>query len=358
MAPREAFALPAGIRGGTRHGLCGTCRRPSPRRLASAPVYASIAAGRPAQAPSLLKEVLVRDKMHVDNALEHCLRSDSVRTAKIVDAMRYSLLAGGKRIRPILLLAAYDMFAAKAGEDHDLFVKRRDAAALPAALAVEMIHTMSLIHDDLPDMDNDDFRRGRPTCHKAYGVDIAILAGDALLAYAYEFVARHTSGVDPARVLRVISLLGESVGANGLVGGQVMDLDAEGRDDVTLDDLTWIHTHKTATLLRVSVAAGAILGGANDEDVARVTEFAIKTGLAFQITDDVLDVTASTDVLGKTAGKDIEASKATFPRLLGLERSRNEASKLTTEAKACLAPYGARAGTLLGLADFIISRAN
>jgi geranylgeranyl diphosphate synthase, type II len=334
-----------------------------PRRAAPTAVAARQEArtdAAPPAPPASSKALLVAlaaEKAVVDAALDDCLPAESGNAKRILDAMRYSLLAGGKRLRPILTLAAYDMFASTEG-DADTIARRRTGAAMPAALAVEMIHTMSLIHDDLPAMDNDDFRRGRPTCHKVYGEDVAILAGDALLAYAYEYVASHTVGVDPTRVVQVIGLLAESVGANGLAGGQVMDLDSEGRNDVSLDDLTWIHTHKTATLLRVSVAAGAILGGASDDDVARVSQFAVKTGLAFQIADDVLDMTATTEVLGKTAGKDEAVNKATYPRLMGLEASRAHAARLIREAKECIAPYGDRAVPLLGLADFIINRAN
>lgn len=290
-------------------------------------------------------------KKAVDRELEDCLSAADNRTKKIVESMRYSLLAGGKRIRPILAIAAYQMFA-EGGTSASL------TPVMPTALAVEMIHTMSLIHDDLPSMDNDDFRRGKPTNHTIYGEDIAILAGDAMLSYAFEYVAKHTRDVDPHRVLEVVRLLSNSVGPEGLAGGQVMDLENEGNPEVSLDMLTWIHTHKTAALLRVSCAGGAVIGGANEEDVARVTEFAVKTGLAFQIADDVLDVTQSTEVLGKTAGKDEATNKATYPRLLGLEGSRKQAEKLIQEAKDCLAPYGDRSKTLLALADFIINRNN
>lgn len=305
----------------------------------------------PSSAPKWLLAYLVDNKAVVDRELDDCLSAADTQTAKIVESMRYSLLAGGKRIRPILAIAAYQMFA-DGGANASL------APVLPTALAVEMIHTMSLIHDDLPSMDNDDFRRGKATNHTIYGEDIAILAGDAMLSYAFEFVARHTRDVDPRRVVDVIGLLSNSVGPQGLAGGQVMDLENEGNPDVSLETLTWIHTHKTAALLRVSCAGGAIIGGASEEDVARVSEFAVKTGLAFQIADDVLDVTQSTEVLGKTAGKDEATNKATYPRLLGLEGSRKQAEKLIAEAKECLAPYGERSKTLLALADFIINRNN
>ncbi|CAN8075119.1 unnamed protein product [Agarophyton chilense] len=298
---------------------------------------------------SALREYLVANKLRVDNELEACLQLTDSRTETLVNAMRYSLLAGGKRIRPILAIAAFQMFA---GSTADL------TPVMPAALAVEMIHTMSLIHDDLPSMDNDDFRRGKPTNHKVYGEDIAILAGDALLSYAFEYVARNTRSVDPARVVEVLALLTNSVGPHGLAGGQVMDIKSEGQSDISIDTLTWIHTHKTAALLRVSCACGAILGGASSEDVRRVSEFAVKTGLAFQIADDVLDITQSTEVLGKTAGKDLATEKATYPRLLGLDGSKKQAQTLIQQGKESLAPYGERAHTLFALADFIISRNN
>jgi geranylgeranyl diphosphate synthase, type II len=359
--PAFMTAPPLRLRNAPRHVQLHPLRRPrraSPVAVAARPEARTDAApSAPLASSKSLLKVLAAEKAIVDAALDVCLRPEAGNAKRIIDAMRYSLLAGGKRIRPILTLAAYDLFASKDGDVITL-ARQRECAALPAALAVEMIHTMSLIHDDLPAMDNDDFRRGRPTCHKVFGEDVAILAGDALLAYAYEYVARNTVGVDPARVVQVIGLLAESVGANGLAGGQVMDLDAEGRDDVTLKDLTWIHTHKTATLLRVSVAAGAIMGGASEEDVRRVSDFAVKTGLAFQIADDVLDVTATTEELGKTAGKDEAVNKATYPRLMGLNESRTHAARLISEAKQCLAPYGDRANHLLNLADFIINRAS
>jgi len=310
-------------------------------------MVAELSVSSPAMAPaSDLLAYLAAKKKLVEAELDRSVRPQSKYTDGVCESMRYSLLAGGKRLRPILVLAACDMFGGAA------------EAALPTAVAVEMIHTMSLIHDDLPSMDDDDFRRGKPTNHVVYGEPMAILAGDALLARSFEYVAAETKGVDPARVLRVIALLGECVGAEGLVGGQVMDLECEGRPDVTLEELSWIHTNKTAALLRVSVAAGAILAGAEDDDVERVTEFANKIGLAFQIADDVLDVTQSTEQLGKTAGKDEAVNKATYPRLMGLEESRDAAQRLIREAKDCLAPYGDRSKDLLALADFIISRSN
>lgn len=229
---------------------------------------------------------------------------------------------------------------------------------MPCAVSLEMIHTMSLIHDDLPSMDNDDLRRGKPTNHVLYGEDVAILAGDAMLSTSFEHVARHTKGVAPEKVLDVVIRLGQSVGPVGLAGGQVMDLECEGRPNVSLEDLTWIHTHKTAALLQVACACGAILGGASEEDVKRMERFALDIGLAFQVADDILDVTQSSEMLGKTAGKDEDTDKTTYPKLMGLDGSKEEARRLVDDAKACLEPYGEKAAPLLAIAEYIINREN
>ena len=267
------------------------------------------------------------------------------------DSMRYSLLAGGKRLRPVLALAACELVG---GTNED---------AMALACAVEMIHTMSLMHDDLPAMDNDDFRRGKPTNHVVYGEDIAILAGDALLAYAFEYIARATPAtVDPRRVVRVIADVARCVGACGLVGGQVVDLESEGKKfgDVDIATLEYIHVHKTAALLEASVVGGANLGGATDEELDRLQRFSRAIGLAFQIIDDILDVTATTEELGKTAGKDLNADKTTFPKLLGLEASRARADELIQQAKDELLGHSWKNDPtpLLGLADFITARKN
>lgn len=205
----------------------------------------------------------------VERALDESVPSSSCETAKIVESMRYSLLAGGKRVRPVMCIAACEMFGGT------------EAMAMPTAVAVEMIHTMSLIHDDLPSMDNDDLRRGKPTNHVVYGEDVAILAGDALLSTSFEHCARASveARVPAERVVEVIRRLGEAVGAVGLAGGQVMDLECEAKSDVSLQELTWIHTHKTAKLLEVSVAAGAVLAGAPSHDVAKCETFANDIGL-------------------------------------------------------------------------------
>lgn len=262
----------------------------------------------------------------------------------IYDSMRYSLMAGGKRLRPILCLSTCEL------------VGGTEAMAMPTACALEMIHTMSLIHDDLPAMDNDDFRRGKPTNHKVYGEDIAILAGDGLLTYAFEFIAARTQDVPADRILKVIVHLAKAVGAEGLVGGQVVDLESEGNPDVTVETLTWIHRHKTGALLEACVACGAILGGASASDLANLSQYAQDIGLAFQIVDDILDITASPEELGKTAGKDAQAQKATYPSFWGLDASRKEADRLIAHAKALLEPFGERAEPLRAIADYITAR--
>uniref|UniRef100_A0A3Q7F8X1 Uncharacterized protein n=1 Tax=Solanum lycopersicum TaxID=4081 RepID=A0A3Q7F8X1_SOLLC len=254
----------------------------------------------------------------------------------IHESMRYSLLAGGKRIRPMLCIAACEL------------VGGVESTAMPAACAVEMIHTMSLIHDDLPCMDNDDLRRGKPTNHKIYGEDVAVLAGDALLALAFEHIATHTKGVSSDRIVRVIGELAKCIGAEGLVAGQVVDIISEGISDVDLKHLEFIHLHKTAALLEGSVVLGAILGGAPDEDVEKLRKFARCIGLLFQVVDDILDVTKSSQQLGKTAGKDLVADKVTYPKLIGIEKSREFAEELNKEAKAQLVGFDQEKAAPLG----------
>jgi len=265
----------------------------------------------------------------------------------ITKAMRYSLLAGGKRIRPLLCLAACELV----GGD--------PAVAMPTACALEMIHTMSLIHDDLPSMDNDDFRRGKPTCHKVFGEEMAILAGDALLSLSFEYIARATRGASAEKVLRVIADVGKAVGAEGLVAGQVVDILMEGNggQGAGLQTLQYIHAHKTGALLEAAVVSGAVLGGADEAQVQRLGRYAQNIGLAFQVVDDILDVTATTEQLGKTAGKDVAVNKATYPSLLGLDESRKIADRLIAQAKEELAGFDRkRAAPLIGLADYIASR--
>lgn len=282
----------------------------------------------------------------VEVALDASLESNTPETAKIVESMRYSLLAGGKRIRPVMCIAACEMF----GGTQEM--------AMPTAVAIEMIHTMSLIHDDLPSMDNDDMRRGMPTNHVVYGDDVAILAGDALLSESFNHCAVGSTAQEiPAeRIVEVIRRLGEAVGAVGLAGGQVMDLECEAKQGVTLEELTWIHTHKTAKLLEVSVCAGAILAGATKEEVAKCQIFANDIGIAFQVADDILDVTATSEALGKTAGKDEDSDKTTYPKLMGLDGARDEANRLYTEALDSIEPFGDRAQPLIAIAKYIVER--
>jgi geranylgeranyl diphosphate synthase, type II len=279
----------------------------------------------------------------VETALDTAVRPGYPDT--IYAAMRYSLLAGGKRLRPILCLASCEAI----GGNVEL--------AMPTACALEMIHTMSLIHDDLPAMDDDDYRRGKLTNHKVYGEDIAILAGDGLLAYAFEYIATQTQGVSADRVLKAISHLARAVGAEGLVGGQVVDLESEGKD-ISVETLTYIHNHKTGALLEACVICGAVLAGATEAEIAKLSQFAQKIGLAFQIIDDILDITATQAELGKTAGKDLQAQKATYPKLWGLAESKRQADKLVTDAKSILAEFGDRAIPLQALADYITDRKN
>jgi geranylgeranyl diphosphate synthase type II len=215
---------------------------------------------------------------------------------------------------------------------------------------------MSLIHDDLPSMDNDDYRRGKLTNHKVYGEDIAILAGDALLSYSFEYVATQTPKVPPAQILQVIARLGRTVGAEGLVGGQVLDLESEGKLDISAETLSFIHTHKTGALLETSVVSGAILAGAKEEDIKHLECYAQNIGLAFQIVDDILDITSTQEELGKSIGKDVRAQKATYPSLWGIEESKVQAQKLIDQAISELESYDDKADPLRAIAQFIVTR--
>ena len=284
---------------------------------------------------------MAKSKTLVEGALDASLGPE--RPERLREAMRYSLLAGGKRLRPILCLAACEL----ACGDAEL--------ALPTAVALEMIHTMSLIHDDLPAMDNDDLRRGMPTNHKVYGEAVAILAGDALLTRAFEMISIRSPGVSPESLIKIIGELSLASGAPGLVGGQVVDLDSEGKQ-VDLETLEYIHLHKTGALLKACVTCGALVGGANDDLLNSLSIYARGIGLAFQIIDDILDVTSSSEVLGKTAGKDLIADKTTYPKLIGLKESQKRANALVASAKDSLEPWGAKALPLLALADYITSR--
>ncbi len=289
-----------------------------------------------------LPEFFEEDRIAVDAHLERLMPAETVRPSSIHTAMRYSVFAGGKRVRPILCQETARIF----GEDI--------AHAHFPGCAIEFIHTYSLIHDDLPALDNDDLRRGKPTCHKKFGEAIAILAGDALLTLAFE-----TIGKSPVWADRQVAMLTEIATAagtvNGMVGGQVADIEAEGTK-VGPEMLEYIHRAKTAALIRASITAGAISAGAPAEDVARLRRFGETIGWAFQVTDDILDVTESSTALGKTAGKDIAQQKATYPSVFGLERSQEIANDLATKAIAELTVYGEKAKRLREIAEFLVLR--
>ncbi len=282
------------------------------------------------------------DRAAVDTALDRLMPAESAQPPSIHRAMRYSVQAGGKRVRPILCLESARIFTTDMSQ------------VMPLACAVEFIHTYSLIHDDLPALDNDELRRGKPTCHKKFGEATAILAGDALLTLAFETIAN--APIEPARRVAVLSHVAASAGTvNGMVGGQVADLEAEGRA-IEPGDLEYIHRSKTAALIRASVVAGAIGGGADEENVARLKRFGETIGWAFQVVDDILDVEESSAALGKTAGKDAAQKKATYPSLYGLEKSRAFAKELETRAMTEIDPYGSRAARLRDLAELIVHR--
>jgi geranylgeranyl diphosphate synthase type II len=297
---------------------------------------------KPTSAAMKLPPFFEEDRIAVDAALERLLPQESTRPASIHQAMRYSVFAGGKRIRPILCLESARIFAP------DI------TPALHPACAIEMIHTYSLIHDDLPALDNDDLRRGKPTCHKKFGEASAILAGDALLTLAFETIG--ATPVTPAQCVAMVKEVASAAGTvNGMVGGQVADLEAE-RQRVEPETLEYIHRSKTAALIRASVTAGALCAGAPAEDVARLRRFGESIGWAFQVTDDILDVEESSAALGKTAGKDIAQQKATYPAIHGLQRSHEIAHELAGKAIAELAAYGDNGNRLKEIAEYLVIR--
>ncbi len=289
-----------------------------------------------------LKAYMAARQKEVDRALSRYLPAEKTKPATIHRAMRYSLFAGGKRLRPILCLAAAEACGGKIAD------------ALPLACALECIHTYSLVHDDLPSMDNDDFRRGRPTCHKVFGDGIAVLAGDALLTVAFEILAQAT-GSKRYDVRALLGELSEAAGSRKLIAGQVADLEGEGRK-ITRAQLRYIHENKTAALIATSVRLGAMSANASALQLAAMTDFGRSLGLAFQVIDDILDVTQTSEKLGKSAGKDVAAQKATYPAVIGLEKSRAEARRLTNRADGALATLGARADRLHELAGHLLAR--
>ena len=290
-----------------------------------------------------LKAYLRSRRKEIDRALDYYLPKTNVKPATLHKAMRYSLFAGGKRLRPILCLAAAEACRGKVSN------------ALPLACALECIHTYSLVHDDLPSMDNDVYRRGRPTCHKVFGEGIAVLAGDALLTIAFEIVSRAKLAprYDMSILLREIAV---AAGSQKLIAGQVADLEAEGRK-VKRDQLRFIHENKTAAILKSSIRLGAMSANADTKKLRAVTQFGHGLGLAFQVIDDILDVTQSSEILGKSAGKDIAAKKATYPAVIGLEKSRAEARRLTRQAHDALSVFrDGEAEPLHCLANYLLER--
>jgi len=293
--------------------------------------------------PVNLKKYLRTRQKVIDRALDRYLPKTSTKPVTLHKAMRYSLFAGGKRLRPILCLAAAE--ACRGSVDN----------ALALACAIECIHTYSLVHDDLPSMDNDDFRRGRPTCHKVFGDGIAILAGDALLTIAFEIVskAKPAPRYDISILLREIAV---AAGSQKLIAGQVADLEAEGKR-VKRGQLRFIHENKTAAMLKSSVRLGAMSANADARRLSAVTQFGERLGLAFQVIDDILDITQTSEILGKSAGKDVAAKKATYPAVIGLEKSRAETRRLTRQAHDALSVFRKDdAEALHALANYLLER--
>ncbi len=289
-----------------------------------------------------LQDYLHASVQKVDHALDQFLPKASAKSATIHKAMRYSLFAGGKRLRPALALAAAELCGGLA-ED-----------ALPAACAVECIHTYSLIHDDLPCMDDDDLRRGRPTSHKVFGEGIAVLTGDALLTIAFEILAQ-AQATPRHGMAALIRELASASGSRWLIAGQVLDLEGEGKP-VTKAALKFIHESKTAALLTCALRLGAMSANATPAKLQALTHFGHSLGLAFQVIDDILDVTQTTEKLGKTAGKDAAVTKATYPALFGLPRAREIAAELTKEAQGALAPFGKKASLMRALTGSLLAR--
>jgi geranylgeranyl diphosphate synthase type II len=294
-----------------------------------------------------IQRYLQEQKARVDEALARYLPGEENYPPAIFQAMRYSVFAGGKRVRPILAIAAAEALGGTA-ED-----------VLPLACALECIHTYSLIHDDLPALDNDDYRRGRLTNHKVFGEANALLAGDALLTFAFELMgdARHWTHFVPERVVQVIHEVASAIGTFGMIGGQVVDLQMEGQD-IDLPALQYIHAHKTGALIRTSVRSGAILGGGSPAEIEALTNYGTHIGLAFQIMDDILDVRGDEQLMGKALRKDDARRKATYPRLVGLAESEVRAQAAVAAGIATLDLLGARGAVLRHLAQFMIARAS
>jgi geranylgeranyl diphosphate synthase type II len=294
-----------------------------------------------------IKRYLEEKKEIIDSALERYFPKEMEFPSILHKAVRHSLFAGGKRIRPILSIAVFETVGGKGG------------GILPFACALEMIHTYSLIHDDLPAIDNDDYRRGKPTCHKAFGEAVAILAGDGLLTEAFKLMTdqatQEGSRCNGSLVLNMIHEVANAAGISGMVGGQVVDIKSEGKE-VDLPTLEYIHTHKTGALILVSIRLGATLGGAEEHTLKAFTRYGERVGLAFQIADDILNVEGKATLLGKKTGGDLSKGKATYPSLLGLDESKRRAKELVELAVDAISPFGSEADPLREIARFIVSR--
>src|SRR5271163_22446 len=298
-----------------------------------------------------VKEILHCGAELTDRTLDRLLPAANQTPNSIHQAMRHSVFAGGKRLRPILCIEAARLIASSPAA-----TSRPPDGVEELAAALEMLHTYSLIHDDLPALDNDDLRRGKPTCHVVFGEAIAILAGDALQTQAYETLANLRRPA--SAVVEIIRMVAQATGTvDGMIGGQVLDLEAE-HHKPTAEMVAAIHRAKTGALIRVSLATGAIYGGGTGDDIHRLTEFGRKAGLAFQIVDDILDMTEDSAHLGKTAGKDLASDKATWPAVFGIDRSLEDANQIIAAAFEFLEPYGERADTLKAIARYLIERKN
>jgi geranylgeranyl diphosphate synthase type II len=285
-----------------------------------------------------------KQQKRVERALQSSLPKPTTKPATIHKAMRYSMFAGGKRLRPILCLAAAEALGSNGNN------------ALPLACAVECIHTYSLIHDDLPCMDDDDLRRGMPTSHKVFGEGMAVLAGDALLTLAFELMAS-VKGCSRYSTADMVLELGRASGSLGLIAGQVADLEGE-KKKLGMNDLRYIHENKTAALITSSIRLGAMSANATAQQLKQLTTFGYSLGLAFQVIDDILDITQTSEQLGKSAGKDVKAQKSTYPALLGLEKAQKEATRLTHQAMTALKSLGKRAESLRAISSYLLDRKN
>ncbi|RJP25894.1 MAG: polyprenyl synthetase family protein [Candidatus Abyssobacteria bacterium SURF_5] len=286
-----------------------------------------------------LKQYLAEKKELVDRELDHLLPQPAGLEKSVCEAMRYSVFAGGKRIRPILVFAAFEVCGGA------------DAVVLPAACSIEMVHAYSLIHDDLPALDNGQFRRGQPTVHRKFGEAIAILAGDGLLTIAFETLSRCPSDL----VAQLVAELAGASGTAGMIGGQVADIEWTGKE-LTVPALEYIHSHKTGALITAAVRMGAILAHADEAALKELTGYGRSLGLAFQIADDIINVESPAEISGKDAGTDAEQGKPTYPKVFGVSQSRQQCQGLLNQAKKHLAPFGPRAAVLAAIADFIGAR--